>query len=214
MLINTQSQKAEEAANERRLSKDTQAPPPSYESTRAVSNNAPVPFEEGPSEPRPGPSASTSAPEVTLDSSDKPLKDAAQRLQLAIEEYRAAQEGMRGGGNDEATKRLIREQEEAIVRKLRDVGDNSTDHHVREYYHRTAELLVKATPEKKDGIVNDVGRGLKMIIAAPIALTAASIGAVADILAGLGYLTKGVTRTIAEAANSKRRMRRGCGARR
>ncbi|KAG7099818.1 hypothetical protein E1B28_001628 [Marasmius oreades] len=190
MLVN--SDKAEQAAEEQANSRPSLGqPPPSYDASKATAGDAPVPMTAPVGPPFLPATAATS----TSSPSDKPLKDAAQRLQLAIEEYRAAQEQFGGAGASTQNKQIVREQEEAIIRKLKEVGDNSNEIRVREYYHRTADLFMRAAPEKKKGMLNDVGRGLVMLIATPLALCAASIGAVGDILAGTSLLIKGIGKT-------------------
>ncbi|KAF9270784.1 hypothetical protein L218DRAFT_939638 [Marasmius fiardii PR-910] len=180
-----------------------QLPPPSYDVSRAAAPGAPVPETEASTSTAPGPGP-PSHPDITLGSlgpSDKPLKDAAHRLQLAIEEYRAAQEQLGGAGASAQNRQIVKEHEEAIIRKLKEVGDNSNDLRVREYYHRTADLFMRAAPDKKKGILNDIGRGLMLLIAAPIALCAASIGAAGDILAGAGLMIKGIGKTVVAVAS-------------
>ncbi|KAK7058611.1 hypothetical protein VNI00_002247 [Paramarasmius palmivorus] len=121
------------------------------------------------------------------------FKSAAEKLQTAIEEYKAAQDSL---ARDPQARKAIKEQEANVYRKLIEVGNSATDFKVREHYHRTAAFFMKAAPEKKGGILSDVSRGLLMIIAAPSALLVASLVACGQIVIGTGLLIKGIGKSM------------------
>ncbi|ESK96199.1 hypothetical protein Moror_7189 [Moniliophthora roreri MCA 2997] len=138
------------------------------------------------------PSSSSSDPSASSGGSEMRFKDAAEKLQMAIEEYKTAQENLTRNPEETQHRETIKEQEANIYRKLMDVGNSATDSRVREHYHRTAAFFMKAAPEKKGGIVNDVSRGIIMILAAPSALLVASLVAAGEIVVGTGLLIKGI----------------------
>ncbi|KAK1218703.1 hypothetical protein PQX77_018602 [Marasmius sp. AFHP31] len=192
MLI--RNSKSEEAADEQKDSKVAQSlAPPSYED---APKDVRVPLE--------GSSASGSTPGLpprpATAPAEQPLHDAAQRLQAAIEEYKAARQELDGREDtNNTTREMMKQQEDVIFRNMRKMGDNSSDQRVRDYYHRSADRFRMGELKEKNGVMNDMGRGLTMIIAAPINLGAASVRTVADILLGLGLLMKGTVKTCASA---------------
>ncbi|KAG7099807.1 hypothetical protein E1B28_001618 [Marasmius oreades] len=208
-MFSKSDSKGEQAAEEQGLLRPSvDLAPPSYAVSKPTAGDSPVSTK--PASPS---SESGESPPIELSPSGNPLKDAAHRLQQAIEEYKAVHEQFSGPGASAQDKQTVREQEEAIIRKLKETGDRSNDIRVREYYHRTAELFMRAAPGKKKGILNDVGRGLVMLVAAPIALCAASIGAVGDILAGTGLLVKGIGKTMLVVATGGKSLKERAGIR-
>ncbi|KAJ8084689.1 hypothetical protein AAF712_006371 [Marasmius tenuissimus] len=194
MLI--RNSKSEEAADEQKNNKVTQSSaPPSYED---APKDVRVPLEEGFSA---GGSTPGLPPRPATAPVEQPLHDAAQRLQAAIEEYKAARKELDGREDtNNTTREMVKRQEDVIFQNMREMGDNSSDQRVRDYYHWSADRFRKGESKEKNGVLNDMGRGLTMIIAAPIInLGAASVRTVADILLGLGLLMKGTVKTCASA---------------
>lgn len=79
-----------------------------------------------------------------------------------------------------------------VLGLMKKVANAAPEPRVRFHYLEKARMFSKANAKEKDGVLRDVGKGVSIILLAPLALTAAVLYVAGAILQGTGSVVKGM----------------------
>lgn len=108
--------------------------------------------------------------------------EALQRLEKQMVVYRQAK--MRG------TEKEIGGAAEDVALAMEDVATKHPDPKFKKLYRRKADKIRKSTGDNRDAVVEDIGKGLLVLLTTPFALAGAILGGVGQVLGGVGSMLR------------------------
>ncbi|KAF8878440.1 hypothetical protein BD779DRAFT_1421917, partial [Infundibulicybe gibba] len=95
---------------------------------------------------------------------------------------------LQAAGNERAAEM----EAQRVAEAMRDVGNQHTDEETRNRWYKRAEDFYRASTTERDGILKEIGRGLFILVAAPVALAAVAVFTAGGMLYGIGTALKGL----------------------
>ncbi|KIJ90408.1 hypothetical protein K443DRAFT_14375 [Laccaria amethystina LaAM-08-1] len=109
--------------------------------------------------------------------------EALQHLEKRMVIYRHA----KTGDNDQE----IGGAAEDVALAMEDVAAKHPDAKVKKAYRTKAAKIRKSTGDNRDAVVEDIGKGLLVLLTTPFALAGAILGGVGQVLGGVGSMLRG-----------------------
>jgi len=109
-------------------------------------------------------------------------KAALQDMHIKFKEYNAAKKK----GKDDA------EEEKQVVKAIKRVADSHPDPQVRVHWQQRAESFQNGDDNAKTHILEDIGKGLGILLITPFALVAAVLFGAGAVIYGVGSVVKGL----------------------
>ena len=94
----------------------------------------------------------------------------------------------KAGGNEREMDRAA----EDVALAMEDVADKHPDPQVKKEYLMKAEKLRNSTGDNREGILEDIGKGLLILFTTPFALVGTVLQGVGQILGGVGSILRGL----------------------
>jgi hypothetical protein len=133
---------------------------------------------------------------VLIDDVETEWKESINDLQTQIVKYNQASEG---NNSNESGKEA-----EKVVNAMKRAGDSHPDPKVQKVWYKRAEEFARGNREEKTTMLEDIGKGLVILIATPFALAGAAIFAAGAIVYGAGSLITGLGKAMTFGVLGKR----------
>jgi len=101
----------------------------------------------------------------------------------------AAYDTAKNKGGDVA---VVEEEEKKLVKAMKRVGNSHPDPQVRDHWLQKALSFEKGNKKDKTNILQDLGKGLGILLLTPVALAGAAMFGAGAIIYGVGSFIKGL----------------------
>ena len=85
---------------------------------------------------------------------------------------------------------------EDVALAMEDVATKHPDPKFTKVYRRKADKIRKSTGDNRDAVVEDIGKGLLVLLTTPFALAGAILGGVGQVLGGVGSMLRGLGKVV------------------
>jgi len=102
--------------------------------------------------------------------------------------YRQAKMGGNGQGIGGAA--------EDVALAMEDVATKHRDLKFKKVYRAKADKIRKSTGDNREAVVEDIGKGLLVLLTTPFALAGAILGGVGQVLGGVGSMLRGLGKVV------------------
>lgn len=85
---------------------------------------------------------------------------------------------------------------EDVALAMEDVAAKHPDLKSKKEYRAKADKIRKSTGDNRDAVVEDIGKGLLVLLTTPFALAGAILGGVGQVLGGVGSMLRGLGKVV------------------
>jgi hypothetical protein len=101
----------------------------------------------------------------------------------------------------------LEQEAEEVAKAMEQVADSHTDPKVKTHWRQKARIFRVAKADEREGILEEIGKGLLILLTTPFFLVGAVLQAAGGILNGVGLVLKGIgrlTKKLSYTGSSKR----------